>query len=91
MSDDHNPCRHNCDWTDGDDDPEIHDHGCCAPIPVRRDCLRPVLPVAECDEGDAELEFDPETQEFFALGKLYDSDCSPLSDSTSSILTALVA
>jgi hypothetical protein len=85
----HSPCHHDC--SDFSDDEETRDHGCCSPIPIRRDCLRPVLPVPECDEEDATMEFDPETEEFFALGKLYDSTCSPLSDSTGSILTALVA
>lgn len=86
-----NPCCHRCDITDGDEDPTIHDHGCCAPIPERRDCLRPVLPVPECDEEEGTVTFNEETEEFVVLGKLYDSECSPLTDSNGSILTALVA
>lgn len=84
----HSPCHHDC--SDFTDDPS-EDLGCCGPIPVRKECGAPELPVPECDEEDATMEFDPETQEFMALGKLYDSNCSPLSDSTASVLTALVA
>jgi hypothetical protein len=46
--------------------------------------------VPACDEEAATIEYDEDTEEFFALGKLYDSNCSSLTDSTGSILTALV-
>jgi hypothetical protein len=82
-----NPCCHDC--TDFPET-ETPDAGCCTPIPVRRDCERPVVPVPACDEEAATIEYDEDTEEFFALGKLYDSNCSSLTDSTGSILTALV-
>lgn len=84
----HYPCHSDC--SDFTDDPR-DDYGCCGPIPVRVECGAPVLPVAECDEDDIEMEFDPETEEFFAVGKLFDSVCSALTDSNGSILTGLVA
>jgi hypothetical protein len=81
-------CCHDCT-----DFPEAEDTslGCCAPIPVRITCEAPVLPTPACDEEDPEITYDEDTEEFFALGKLYDSECSALTDSTGSILTALVA
>jgi hypothetical protein len=83
-----NPCCHDCT-----DFPEEQDTqtGCCAPIPVRLTCEAPVLPVPACDEEDPEIIYDEDTEEFFAVGILYDSECSPLSDSAASTLTALVA
>ncbi len=84
----HSPCHHDCsDFTDN----PLDDRGCCGPIPERRDCGAPVVPVPACDEEDPVIEFDEDTEEFFALGKLYDSNCSALTDSNGSILTALVA
>lgn len=82
------PCCHDCT-----DFPESEDTslGCCAPIPVRLTCEAPILPVPACDEEDPEIIYDEETEEFFAVGRLYDSECSLLTDSTGSPLTALVA
>lgn len=75
------PChqKHCCDFTDSDDpdDELLRDKGCCGPIPVKRDCLAPVLPVPECDEEDPVITYDPETEEFFALSIMYDNQCSP--------------
>jgi hypothetical protein len=50
-----------------------------------------VLPVSECDEEDPEMIYDDETEEFFALSIMYDSTCSPLTDSTGSVLKSLIA
>lgn len=86
MSD--SPCHHECDFTDGDD--PASDYGCCGPIPVRKDCGAPTLPESECGDT-ATLEFDEETETYFALSNLYDSTCSALTDSAASTLTALVA
>lgn len=83
-----NPCCHDC--TDFPDHEDTHT-GCCSPIPVRLTCEAPVLPVPECDEDDVEMVYDEDTEEFFAVGKLFDSECSVLTDSTGSILTGLVA
>jgi hypothetical protein len=83
-----NPCCHDC--TDFDEYADTQT-GCCAPIPVRLTCEAPVLPVPACDEEDPTIEYDPDTEEFFAVGKLYDSECSALTDSMGSILTGLVA
>jgi hypothetical protein len=86
MSD--SPCCHDC--TDFTDDPR-DDLGCCGPIPVRRECGAPVLPVPECDEQDPTVTYDEETEEFVITAKMYDSECSPLLDSTSSQLLSLIA
>jgi hypothetical protein len=75
----HNPCHHQCDWTDGDT-PEFEDAGCCTPLPIRRDCAAPVLPTPECDEEDPEVVYDPETEGFVVLSVLYDENCSPILD-----------
>lgn len=82
------PCCHDC--TDFTDDPR-EDTGCCAPLPVRRECGAPVLPVPACDEVDPITNYDPETEQFTVLTILYDSECSALLDSTSSPLLSLVA
>lgn len=84
-----NPCCHSCDFTDGDN-PQA-ELGCCAPIPVRRDCGAPVLPERACDEEAPTVEFDAETEEFIVTSKLYDSTCSALLDSTGSALYGLLA
>lgn len=84
----HDPCHHDCsDFPDSEDT----DLGCCSPLPVRKTCEAPVLPVPECDAEPATITFDPETEEFTALSTLYDSECSALLDSTDSPLTALAA
>lgn len=70
-----NPCHHDCDFTDGDDSED--DLGCCTPLPVRRDCGAPVLPVPECDEEGVVMTFDPDTETYTALSIMYDNQCSP--------------
>lgn len=77
-----NPCCHPCDVTDCDDPNEdaLRDKGCCAPIPVKRTCLSPVLPVPECDEVPPEVVFDPETETFQLFSVLYDENCSAILD-----------
>jgi hypothetical protein len=47
--------------------------------------------VPACDEEDPEIIYDEDTEKFFALGKLYDSECSAITDSTGSIITTLIA
>jgi len=76
----HKPCHHSCDFTDGDDpsnDSPLKDKGCCTPIPVKIDCLAPVVPAFPCDEEDPEIAYDPETEEFSALSTMYTNQCSP--------------
>lgn len=87
----HDPCRAlDCtdfpDLTDG-----AEDKGCCKPIPFRRTCEAPVLPRTECDEIDPTIEYDEETEEFFAVGIMYDSECSTLYDQSDSPLLSLIA
>lgn len=77
-----NPCQraHECDWTDGDDpsdDSDLKDKGCCSPIPVKIDCLAPVIPAFECDEEEPEITADPETGKFLVTTIMYDNQCSP--------------
>ena len=86
-----NPCRHPCDWTDGDEPTDNTDLGCCAPYPIRKSCDAPELPVPECDEQPAELTYDEETEEFVATTRMYDSDCGLLLDSDSEPLLSLIA
>jgi hypothetical protein len=86
----HSPCHHSCDWTDGDED-VTDDLGCCSAMPIRRDCAAPTLPVPECDEEEAIVTYDEETEEFTVTAKMYDSECSPLLDSTGSQLLSLIA
>jgi hypothetical protein len=82
-----NPCCRDCtDWPESDTD-----LGCCSPIPIRKTCEAPVLPTPACDEEDPEIIYDEDEELFYAVGKLYDSECSALTDSNGSILTALVA
>lgn len=89
MSTNH-PCRHCCDWTDGDE-PDVTDGGCCSPAPVRRDCRAPVLPTPDCDEAEPVVTYDPETEEFTVTTTMYDNECSALLDSDSSPLLSLIA
>jgi hypothetical protein len=84
-----NPCCHDCDFTDGDD-PTL-ETGCCAPMPVRRDCGAPELPVRECSETEPTITFDEETEEFVVTSELFDSTCSALLDSTGSTLFGKLA
>lgn len=90
------PCRQNqcCDFTDGEDpnwDDPLRDKGCCVPIPVRRDCLAPVLPLPQCGETNPIITYDPETEEFFALTTLFDSNCSAFTDNNGSPILSLIA
>lgn len=86
----HHPCHHDCtDFPDLTD--EAEDKGCCVPAPFRRTCEAPILPVPQCDEENPEIIYDEDTEEFFAVGILYDSECSPITDQSFSTLTALVA
>ena len=93
MSDHTDHCCAPCDITDGDDpdNDDLRDKGCCGPIPVKRTCVAPVLPVPDCDEEDPVITYDPETEEFFALTTLYDSNCSPITDSNGSPFLTLIA
>lgn len=77
-----NHCRRHCDYTDYDDpiDDILRDKGCCTPMPVKHTCRAPIIPSAECDEEDPEVEFDPETQTYRVFSILYDQNCSPISD-----------
>jgi len=87
----HKPCHYPCDFTDGDDPSEgsdLRDKGCCSPIPVKLDCLAPVIPGPECTDNDAELVPDPNTGEFLIWSTLFDQNCSAISDNNdSNILT----
>lgn len=86
-----NPFR-DCDVTDEPAyDSPLHEKGCCTPIPVRRDCLAPVLPTTECDEADPVMEYDPELDIYRVLTTMYDSTCSALLDSTGSPLLSLIS
>lgn len=67
------------------------DLGQCFPYRVKRSCDAPTLPTNECDEADPVVEYDPETEVFTVLTILYDSECSPISDSTGSNILTLVA
>lgn len=75
----HNPCHHNCDWTDGDE-PDVTDAGCCSPAPVRRTCEAPVLPVQQCPDEVTEMIYDEETESFTLVGQLLDESCEPIQD-----------
>lgn len=90
---DNTDCNHCCDITDGDDplDDVLRDKGCCTPIPVKRDCVAPVIPTPECDEADPVVIYDPDTEQFYVLTTIYDSNCSALIDSTGSSLLSLIA
>lgn len=87
-----NPCCHPCDITDGDDpdDDSLRDKGCCAPIPVRRTCLAPVLIVPDCDEEDPTVEFDEDTERFTLSTILYDENCSPILDEDDSAIITVI-
>ncbi len=87
----HNPCRHPCDWTDEDADITDPDEGCCSPAPVRRDCRAPVLPTPDCDAQDPVVTYDDDTEEFTVTTTMYDHECSALLDSDSSPLLSLIA
>lgn len=84
----HSPCHHDC--SDFTDDP-ADDLGCCGPIPVRKDCGAPTLPTPECDGDEATLEFDPETQEFIAVGILFDHNCEPILDQDEEQITTAIS
>lgn len=86
-------CKRHCDWTDGDDpdDDNLRDKGCCTPIPVKLTCLAPVLPLPQCGEVNPIITYDPETEEYFALTTLFDSNCSAITDSTGSPFLTLIA
>lgn len=73
------------------DTTDLTDEGQCFPYRTKRSCDAPTLPTNECDEADPIVEYDPETEEFTVLTILYDSNCSPISDSNASNLTTLVA
>lgn len=86
----HNPCRHDCtDFPDLTD--EAEDKGCCMPLPARRTCEAPILPVPECNELDPVVQYDEDTEEFIVVSQLFDSECSPLLDSSGSPLYGLIA
>lgn len=88
----HNPCctAHDCtDFPDLTD--EAEDKGCCMPLPFRRTCEAPILPVPNCNEEDPVVTYDEDGESFTVLGKLYDSECSPLVDQSFSQLLALIA
>lgn len=87
----HNPCRRCCDWTDGDEPTDNTDNGCCTPMASRRTCDAPIPPVPDCDEEDAEIVFDSDEDAFYVLTTMYDSECSPLADSTGSLLISKMA
>lgn len=85
-----NPCCHDCDWTDGDE-PDVTDIGCCSPAPVRKSCDAPELPVPDCDEDDATVAFDPETETFIVTTTMYTASCLPWLDKDNSPWLALIA
>lgn len=82
-----NPCCHDC--TDFDE-PEVADHGCCTPMPVRRTCEAPVLPTKECEEDEPVVEYDPDTERFTVVTILYDQECSPITDENDSPITTVI-
>jgi hypothetical protein len=86
-------CFFRCDWTDGEDplDELLRDKGCCAPPPVRRDCLAPVLPLPKCGETNPIITNNPETGQFAVLTTLFDSNCSAITDSNGSPFLTLIA
>lgn len=83
-----NPCCHDC--TDFEE-PTLEDKGCCTPMPVRRTCEAPALPVPECDEQDPVVEYDPETEKFTVLSVLYDENCSPILDEDDDPITTAIS
>lgn len=80
------PCHHDCsDFTDDETD-----LGCCSPLPVRITCDAPVLPVPECDEEDAVMTYDPDTEQFTVSSILYDQNCSAILDQNNDAILTLI-
>lgn len=73
-------------------DPVNPDLGKCEPYREKRDCEKPALPVIECADDTYTTEYDPDGPPFFrVIGKLFDSNCLPILDSTgANILTVIV-
>jgi hypothetical protein len=84
------PCHHHCDWTDADQT-DLTDEGCCSPAPIRRNCNAPTLPVPECNEEDPVITFDDDSEEFTVITKLYDQNCSAITDQNGSIITTAIS
>jgi hypothetical protein len=74
------------------EEPEVPDEGRCGPRRVKISCEAPVLPVAQCEDEEYLVIYQPENVDnpFAVSARLFDEDCELVLDEEGNTITTIV-
>jgi hypothetical protein len=73
-------------------EPTVPDEGRCSPYRVKTDCEAPTIPVAQCEDDQYAVIYQPENEDnpFAISARLFDSCCEAITDESGNPITIII-